>query len=108
MRCSDYATKVFGFATFGRLYGAITCISGVLTFSQYGLDALTAGPLGGDPTLVNVVLAILGTFVGLFLTIYVAVKSREYQEEETVEMKQEQDERMRLIRGERGEYGTMV
>lgn len=105
---SDYATKVFGFATFGRLYGAITCISGVLTFSQYGLDALTAGPLGGDPTLVNIVLAILGTFVGLFLTVYVAVQSKEYQEEETLEVKQEQDECMRLIRGERGEYGTMV
>ncbi|CEJ61481.1 hypothetical protein PMG11_10014 [Penicillium brasilianum] len=30
---SDYATKVFGFATFGRVYGTIICLSGLATFS---------------------------------------------------------------------------
>ncbi|KAI1432126.1 amino acid transporter [Xylaria sp. CBS 124048] len=76
----DYTTKVFGFATFGRLYGAITCLSGVFTFSQYGLDALVHGPFGGDPTPINAALAMAGTSIGLFLTIYVAVKSKSYQE----------------------------
>ncbi|KAF7587211.1 hypothetical protein BBP40_007548 [Aspergillus hancockii] len=40
---SDYATKVFGFATFGRVYGTIICFSGIVNFSQYGLDYLTHG-----------------------------------------------------------------
>ncbi|TGJ87105.1 hypothetical protein E0Z10_g1705 [Xylaria hypoxylon] len=104
---SDYATKVFGFATFGRIYGAITCISGVLTFSQYGLDALTHGPFHDDPTPINIVLAVTGTAVGLFLTIYVAIKSKGYQEE-TKEGSHAYDERACLIRQGRDDYGTIV
>ncbi|KAI0107087.1 amino acid transporter [Nemania sp. FL0031] len=104
---SDYATKVFGFATFGRLYGAITCISGILSFSQSGLDALIHGPLNNNPTPINIILTVAGTAVGLFLTVYVAIKSQGHQEEI-----RESDclygERMHLIREECEEYGTIV
>ncbi|KAL9577561.1 MAG: hypothetical protein Q9212_006291, partial [Teloschistes hypoglaucus] len=31
---SDYAAKVFGFHTFGRVYGTIICLAGILNFSQ--------------------------------------------------------------------------
>ncbi|KAI0389156.1 amino acid transporter [Xylariaceae sp. FL0594] len=104
---SDYATKVFGFATFGRLYGAITCISGVLTLSQSVLDALVHGPLDGNPTPVNVALAVGGTAVGLMLTAYVGVKSRAYKEE-TRQESCTPSEQMRLV-GERHDgYGTTV
>ncbi|KAI0973025.1 amino acid transporter [Xylaria arbuscula] len=104
---SDYATKVFGFATFGRLYGAITCISGVLTFSQYGLDALTHGPFHDNPTPINVGLMVTGTAVGLFLTVYVAIKSKVYRDE-TKEGNYVEDERVCLTRENRGDYGTIV
>ncbi|KAK7221283.1 hypothetical protein V2G26_009286 [Clonostachys chloroleuca] len=72
---SVYATKVFGFTTFGRIYGTLICFSGVVNFAQSGLDALTNGPLGGDPTPVNAVSAGLGTMIGIASTAFVAVKS---------------------------------
>ncbi|KAI0860395.1 amino acid transporter [Xylaria cubensis] len=104
---SDYATKVFGFTTFGRLYGAITCISGILTFSQSGIDVLVHGPLDGNPTPVNIVMTIAGTGVGLFLTIYIWVKSKGYQEVIKDDC-HEQQEQMRLIRGGREGYGAIL
>ncbi|KAI8945376.1 major facilitator superfamily domain-containing protein [Xylaria longipes] len=104
---SDYATKVFGFTTFGRLYGAITCISGVLTFSQSGLDVLVHGPLNGNPTPINIALTVTGTAVGLFLTVYIAVKSKDYREE-TQDDCLGQEEQMRLIRGGHEGYGAVV
>ncbi|KAI0485548.1 major facilitator superfamily domain-containing protein [Xylaria cf. heliscus] len=104
---SDYTTKVFGFTTFGRLYGAITCISGVLTFSQSGLDILVHGPLDGNPTPINIALTVMGTAVGLYLTVYVAVKSKDYQEE-IQDVCHEQQEQMSLVRGGRDGYGTIV
>ncbi|KAI0401212.1 major facilitator superfamily domain-containing protein [Xylaria palmicola] len=103
---SDYATKVFGFATFGRLYGAITCISGVLTFSQYGLDALIHGSLAGNPTPINIALTVAGTVVGLYLMMYVAMKSKDCKE--TQEEDYTQIEQVRLIRGVREGYGAIV
>ncbi|RWA15039.1 hypothetical protein EKO27_g124 [Xylaria grammica] len=104
---SDYATKVFGFATFGRLYGTITCISGVLTFSQAGLDALTHGLFNDNPTPINIGLAVTGTAVGLFLTIYVAINSNVYREE-SKECSYEYDERRCLVREGHDDYGTIV
>ncbi|KAI1354260.1 amino acid transporter [Xylaria sp. FL0043] len=104
---SDYATKVFGFATFGRLYGAITCISGLFTFSQYGLDALTHGPFRDNPTPINVGLTVTGAAVGLFLTIYIAVKSKVYRDENK-EGNHVYEEQACLMREGRDDYGTIV
>ncbi|KAI0435696.1 major facilitator superfamily domain-containing protein [Xylaria telfairii] len=103
---SDYATKVFGFTTFGRLYGAITCISGVLSFSQSGLDILVHGPLNNNPTPINIALTVVGTAVGLFLTVYVAAKSKDYREETHDDCHGQ--EQMRLIRGGLEGYGAIV
>lgn len=92
---SDYTTKVFGFATFGRVYGAIICISGVANFSQYGLDRLTHGPFGDDPTVINAVLTVSGFIVGVVFVLFVRIKSegiRRRQLEEDAE-----DERERLM-----------
>jgi len=71
---SDYATKVFGFATFGRVYGTIICISGMVNLSQTAIDALTKGLFGGNPIPVNVFLAAAAFIVGSALVIYVAVQ----------------------------------
>lgn len=76
----DYATKVFGFATFGRVYGAIICISGLVNFSQYGIDALTQEVFHGNPAPINVFFAAAGFVVSSVLVLFVrthATKARE-------------------------------
>lgn len=73
---SDYATKVFGFATFGRVYGATICLSGLVNFSQTGIDALTLQLFHGNPTPVNIVLASLGFVVGTVLVVFVWQKGK--------------------------------
>ncbi|KUL84178.1 hypothetical protein ZTR_07178 [Talaromyces verruculosus] len=88
---SDYATKVFGFSTFGRVYGAIICISGVINFSQTGLDALTQGTLKGNPIPINGILAVLSFIIGTILVGFVQVESRRWLAEET------EAERQRLL-----------
>ena len=71
---SDYATKVFGFATFGRVYGAIVCFSGLVNLSQTGIDALTKSRFGGNPVPVNAFLTISAFLVGTALVTYVTVQ----------------------------------
>ncbi|KAJ5929818.1 hypothetical protein N7454_006768 [Penicillium verhagenii] len=51
---SDYAAKVFGFQTFGKVYGLIICLAGVGNFAQAGLDELTLRHFGGNPVPVNI------------------------------------------------------
>ncbi|KAJ9139201.1 Protein FMP42-like protein 2 [Pleurostoma richardsiae] len=77
---SDYATKVFGFATFGRIYGALICISGLVNIVQPGLDALTHGPLNGNPAPVNIFMAVAGTALSVSLTVFVALHSEDRSE----------------------------
>ncbi|KAE8441069.1 hypothetical protein EG329_005898 [Mollisiaceae sp. DMI_Dod_QoI] len=77
---SDYATKVFGFATFGRVYGATICLSGLVNFSQSGIDALTLQLFRGNPTPVNIVLASLGFVVGTILVLFVWQKGKAVSE----------------------------
>jgi MFS family permease len=72
---SDYATKVFGFATFGRVYGTIICFSGLVNLSQTGIDALTKSTFHGNPIPVNACLAIAGSLFGFALVAYVSVQT---------------------------------
>jgi phosphatidylserine synthase len=67
---------VFGFKTFGQVYGAIICLSGLVNLSQYGIDSLTLEQFHGDPTPVNVVLAAAGFVVGTILVVFVRHKGR--------------------------------
>jgi MFS family permease len=71
---SDYATKVFGFATFGRVYGTIVCFSGLVNLSQTGIDALTKSTFGGNPFPVNAFLTISAFLIGTALVAYVTVQ----------------------------------
>lgn len=73
---SDYTGKVFGFRTFGTVYGTVICLSGLLNFSQSGLDYLFHETFGGDPVPVNVLLLSLNLAIGLALVGFVAVKAR--------------------------------
>jgi hypothetical protein len=49
----------------------IICLSGLVNFSQYGLDALTFGPFNGNPIPINIILASLGFMIGSVLVTYV-------------------------------------
>ena len=73
---SDYAAKVFGFHTFGKVYGLIICMAGILNFSQSALDALTHKRFHRDPIPVNVILIVIALTVGVALIAYVWYKSR--------------------------------
>lgn len=73
---SDYAAKVFGFRTFGTVYGTIICLSGLFNFSQSGLDYLFHQTFRGDPVPVNVMLMSAGLIVGVALVSYVGYQVR--------------------------------
>ncbi|KAI0385858.1 MFS general substrate transporter [Hypomontagnella monticulosa] len=73
---SDYSAKVFGFRTFGTVYGTIICLSGLFNFSQSGLDFLFHQTFHGDPVPVNLLLLALGLVIGICLVGFVGVKAR--------------------------------
>lgn len=73
---SDYTAKVFGFHTFGKVYGLIICLAGMFNFSQSALDALTHKVCGGDPVPVNVILLSAAFVVGSVLVGFVGYQSR--------------------------------
>ncbi|KAK0307433.1 hypothetical protein LTR82_015941 [Friedmanniomyces endolithicus] len=72
---SDYSAKVFGFETFGKVYGLIICGAGLFNFVQQGLDALTHRRFGGDPVPVNTGLGGVALGVGLGLVGFVGRRS---------------------------------
>ncbi|KAL8795847.1 MAG: hypothetical protein Q9195_001727 [Heterodermia aff. obscurata] len=73
---SDYTAKVFGFHTFGKVYGLIICLAGILNFIQSALDAATHNFFKGDPIPINVILIGVALVVGTTLVSYVWHKSR--------------------------------
>jgi MFS family permease len=68
---SDYSAKVFGFATFGKVYGLIICLAGLLNFCQTGLDAATHKIFKNNPIPVNVILLGSALLVGIALVTFV-------------------------------------
>ena len=77
---SDYAAKVFGFATFGRVYGCIIALSGIVNLTQPLIDAMNHEVFEDNPIPINVFLASLGFTIGTSLVIYVWVQSRRMDE----------------------------
>ena len=73
---SDYAAKVFGFHTFGKVYGLIICLAGILNFTQSALDAWTHSTFRGNPVPVNLILLFVALLVGASLVAYVWYKKR--------------------------------
>lgn len=86
---SDYAAKVFGFRTFGKVYGLIICLAGLLNFSQSALDAMTHKVFNGDPVPVNIVMLVIALVVGIALVGYVWQKSRSLARERLEEEAEE-------------------
>ncbi|KAH0395171.1 MFS general substrate transporter, partial [Aureobasidium melanogenum] len=78
---SDYSAKVFGFATFGKVYGLIICLAGLFNFSAQGLDALTHHAFHNNPIPVNIILLSTAFAVGVVLVGYVWYQSRSIERE---------------------------
>ena len=74
---SDYAAKVFGFHTFGKVYGLIICLAGLLNLSQSGLDALTLVVFNRNPVPVDVMLLSISLLIGIALVVYIRRKSQQ-------------------------------
>lgn len=68
---SDVCAKVFGFDTFGTVYGSIICVSGIINFSQSFLDRLTHTTFQMNPTPINSVLVLVTLGVAAATTWYV-------------------------------------
>ncbi|KXJ95703.1 FMP42 protein [Microdochium bolleyi] len=73
---SDYCAKVFGFRTFGTVYGTIICLAGVLNFSQSLLDYMFRVTFEGNPVPVNLILLTLGLVIGVLLVGFVWLQAR--------------------------------
>lgn len=104
---SDYCAKVFGIATFGKVYGTVICLAGLFNFSQAGLDAITYVLCDGDPRPANLVLLLAAVVVGIALLLFVRSKGREARRQllgEEARMAREENQSMWL---EGARYGTM-
>ncbi|KAM7211238.1 Major facilitator superfamily domain containing protein [Rhypophila decipiens] len=73
---SDYSAKVFGFRTFGTVYGTIICLSGLLNLAQPGLVYLFHYTFHDNPLPVNIMLLSAGLIVGTALVTFVAIKAK--------------------------------
>ena len=68
---SDYSAKVFGFDTFGTVYGSIICIAGAINYFQSVLDKLTHTTFEMNPTPINCILVALTFVAGLATVVFV-------------------------------------
>lgn len=79
---SDYVSKIFGFETFGTVYGALISISGAFNMLQSVLDKWTHNNFDMNPFPVNSVL-LLATIVSSFFLVrdvQVSVRRRKAKE----------------------------
>ncbi|KAK9471054.1 major facilitator superfamily domain-containing protein [Dipodascopsis tothii] len=73
---SDYTGKVFGYDTFGKVYGLISTISGLFNFAQSGFDHVTHQVFSRDPRPVNVTLVTLSASIGTLFVYYVSKQAK--------------------------------
>ncbi|CAK4016448.1 MFS general substrate transporter [Lecanosticta acicola] len=92
---SDYAAKVFGFATFGRVYGTIVCFSGLINLSQPLIDATNHEIFHDNPIPINIIMASLGLVFGSALVGFVWIQDHKIHKKEG--KVREATERDRLI-----------
>jgi hypothetical protein len=72
----DFCAKVFGFDTFGTVYGAIICILGVANGLQQVMDRVTHETFDMNPTPVNALLTATTAVFGAALVGFVRLQER--------------------------------
>lgn len=77
---SDYCSKVFGFETFGTVYGLLMCISGVCNMGQSILDKMTHTTFRMNPIPVNAILVTITALSGSILLWFVNRESNKRQD----------------------------
>lgn len=76
---SDFCAKVFGFDTFGTVYGSIICISGFVNYFQSTLDKFTHTTFEMNPTPINTALVIATAIIGSITVGYVKKQAENYK-----------------------------
>ena len=104
---SDYSAKVFGFATFGKVYGLIICLAGLLNFSQTALDAATHKIFHNNPVPINMILLGLALLVGITLVAFVWRRSHKILRDNIEEEAEEAREVLMPGANGRSDYGAM-
>ncbi|SCU82455.1 LADA_0C05424g1_1 [Lachancea dasiensis] len=84
---SDYCAKVFGFDTFGTVYGLLMCLSGVCNMGQSLLDNLTHTTFQMNPTPVNSILVTL-TVIASSVLVYFTYWQSKVREEKMLVLQQ--------------------
>lgn len=75
---SDYCAKVFGFETFGTVYGSIMTVAGFVNFLQSVLDKLTHTTFKMNPIPLNLLLLGITVAIGGATVAYVTVQTHAY------------------------------
>lgn len=78
----DFCAKVFGYKTFGTVYGAIICFSGLCNLLQSAMDQWTHETFNMNPGPVNQTLTGLTAVIGLLLLAFIK------QQEQTIQRRQ--------------------
>ncbi|ODV87268.1 hypothetical protein CANARDRAFT_26683 [[Candida] arabinofermentans NRRL YB-2248] len=79
---SDYCAKVFGFKTFGTVYGAIICFSGFCNLLQTFLDKSTHTIFHMNPNPVNFTLVGLTLVFGFAMVTFIKTKEDELEKDQ--------------------------
>ncbi|EGV63389.1 hypothetical protein PSN45_004331 [Yamadazyma tenuis] len=74
---SDFCAKVFGFETFGTVYGSIICFSGICNILQQVMDKVTHETFHMNPIPINSLLTALTIILGGILIQFVRVQERD-------------------------------
>lgn len=74
---SDYSAKVFGFETFGTVYGLMMFTSGLINYFAVYLDRLTKAMFQGNPGPVNWGLIVATCCSGAALLVYIEAQRKE-------------------------------
>lgn len=82
---SDYCAKIFGFKTFGTVYGAMICISGLMNVFQTELDNLTHFTFEMNPTPVNLLLISCTVLFGFLMVYYVQSEEKKLKKKTIIE-----------------------
>ncbi|CAD6503951.1 BgTH12-05694 [Blumeria graminis f. sp. triticale] len=77
---SDFAAKVFGFKTFGTVYGLSISIAGLFNFTANWLDAIRHSVFHEDPLPINLLLLVVSLTVGAATCIFVGCQSRKMRD----------------------------